>query len=77
MALDCLIQRLPLQTSGLNMENTELNEYKSSPEVVNLYEQIKNLSEQANQPNTSPEIRKEILLKVLDLSLSLAKAAKK
>lgn len=59
------------------MENTELNEYKSSPEVVNLYEQIKNLSEQANQPNTSSEERKEILLKVLDLSLSLAKAAKK
>jgi hypothetical protein len=59
------------------MENTELNEYKSSPEVVNLYEQIKNLSDQANQPNTSPERKKEILLKVLDLSLSLAKAAKK
>lgn len=59
------------------MENTELNEYKSSPEVVNLYEQIKNLSDQANQPNTSPERRKEILLKVLDLSLIMAKVSKK
>ena len=59
------------------MENTDLNEYKSSPEVVNLYEQIKNLSDQANEPITSSEVRKELLLKVLDLSLSLAKAAKK
>jgi hypothetical protein len=59
------------------MENTDLNEYKSSPEVVNLYEQIKNLSDQANEPKTSSEVRKELLLKVLDLSLSLAKAAKK
>jgi hypothetical protein len=59
------------------MENTDLNEYKSSPEVVNLYEQIKNLSDQANEPSTSSEVRKELLLKVLDLSLSLAKAAKK
>jgi hypothetical protein len=59
------------------MENTDLNEYKSSPQVVNLYEQIKNLSDQANEPNTSSEVRKELLLKVLDLSLSLAKAAKK
>jgi hypothetical protein len=59
------------------MENTDLNEYKSSPEVVNLYEQIKNLSDQANEPSTSSEVRKELLLKVLDLSLSLVKAAKK
>lgn len=55
----------------------ELTEYKSTPAVVELAKQIESLTEYAkNLPNDSVE-RKDIISKILKLSLALAKAARK